>query len=1550
MARRINTKFLTILVVVIVGAGAAVIVGSKYLHHEDAAPFITAGKEAMKQEHWLDAVKNFARAARDNPKDGSLQLLLGQSLGHLSEQDPSVALPEGTAYKRALEIDPNNFTALKAASDWSRDMASRYSDDAMKASMLHDAIQYAKRAHQVNPGDLEMQIAPYSLLIQQWMANLQTNQEDVDDARQKLQDLWTTHPEKAELPFLLSVSKVQEGMRLAQQQAQAVQPPEVTALYKDALHNFESVLSGKDGGSQDQNASMHYRYAELLDQLSNVDNSSPDNLKTYSDHSTAEITRARALAKPTDPDYLDINDYAAMLARSHGNRDAAVQIYKSLPDSPETRLSLVDVMSGNSELRPQAEQICTKSIDSLDDDPAHIAAGGLRWRFILSLTSLKVQDYVATADPAAKQKLGIEIEAMIDKLNVAAGNGNPLVLREVEAWYNVNSGQEHEIQAIQNLSKLLANNHAANHDYRLIMSLAKALQDTGQTAKAMPLLQTAVDEFPHDVTARKQLLEILCSEAPDKAPAQIAELEHIDPGDPAISLFKIQTELSDPVQNKDDIARNYKIIPENTPKFISAKAHFAIEIQNYDDAERLLNLRIADAKDPPTAQDYAMLSSLYLLKGHRDQALAMANRGQTAFPDDSQLKLLIPRIKGEDLKNIQKLEEGIDINDPDKLEGQLRLAELARNKGDADQEEVHLKAAEKVAPQSPRVWSLLFDLYLAQGRFSDAEPYVQRLGDADFDSAGGALYRLSIARAKHDFKGAEAIAKQLAQDKPEFARTWLAMGDVMVDEGDFEQAIPQYEQCLEKQSTIVSAYIGLVKCYYALNRPGDAQHVLDDGISKLPNDPTLRQMRLNHELNYGNPVEAVHELQLAIQQKGDDPGLYGALAELLLRYSAILEENRQHADAVTEGKAAIQVTQAALNMWPDQARFYPILSDAQMVAGTPDDAVKTMKDWASMAAFKSSPMPHVKLSDYYERLGQPQAAEDEMRTALAESNYNMDLQLNMAALLARHHKFDDALSLLRATNADKPAVREKLIAILVGSGKFDEAQKELQSALSQQPPPSNSEQLYALWAGALGDYRKYDESIEKASKALELNSKDPAALFFRAKARLNLRPPDAAGAVADLQLMRQTNPTNMDARLYLAEAYIQLNQLDDAAEELRAGLRANPKSKPVRMKLVEVLTNGAHPKLNEAIQLLQDVETVPPFDKDPDIFEAEASLLETLPDIPDALIKSDKAMSLAPTDPNIIHTNLDLLLQLKNDQKVLDVYATLPDVTKNAPWAVWQKAQAEKGTGDPAASLADFKTAIAGAVQQGSQVQIEHMVISMCTVLSYEDTVAALTPLAANNVGAKLALAHCYQSMGEQDKALAAVDSGMAQIETLPPSTQIDVLASAALLYQLARPTPRVDKAYDAYQRWLKLEPGNPEALNNIACLLDDSYTPTRAAEALTYAQSAVDLVNKMGRTEPRFLDTLAWTKILSGNPQDGVSDLLKATAQFPDFPDEYLHLGEGYMLMLMPSEANSAAKTGLDKADKLGPKQVDPALRVKLQNLLSRSEDEVKKKQAEAQ
>lgn len=80
---------------------------------------------------------------------------------------------------------------------------------------------------------------------------------------------------------------------------------------------------------------------------------------------------------------------------------------------------------------------------------------------------------------------------------------------------------------------------------------------------------------------------------------------------------------------------------------------------------------------------------------------------------------------------------------------------------------------------------------------------------------------------------------------------------------------------------------------------------------------------------------------------------------------------------------------------------------------------------------------------------------------------------------------------------------------------------------------------------------------------------------------------------------------------------------------------------------------------------------------------------------------------------------------------------------------------------------------------------------------------------------------------------------------------------------------------------------------------------------------------------------------ILNGSPEDGIDVLNKAMDDFPPFPDEYLHLGEGYLRKDLPDPtmAQTQAKLGLQLVNRRHMAD-DANVAAKLQDLFNRSEE----------
>jgi tetratricopeptide (TPR) repeat protein len=1540
MARRVNTKFLTILLLILVGVGGAIFLATELIH-EHPDHLVALGQQAAKEHKWQDAVDDFAKAASLSPRDPALQLMLGEALGHMVQTDPEAERQQIGAYQRALEINPKYLPALRALSELFRSAVVQAPD----AGLYRSAIDYTQRARELDPSDEGLASLPDRLVIQEWAANLETDPKDVEKALKELVALRQKYPADPELPFTIASARLEQGRRLAIDNPSRNQSKEVTDSFNQATAAFESVLTGKDGGSQDRNAGMHYRFAQILEHLGGVDQSAPDAMKKDQDRAVAEITRARALAKEDDPRYVDINEYAAAIEIQRGDRAAAAAIYRKMPESPEVQLDLADLLGRAPDTRDEAEHILKSALASLPDDPNHIALYGMRFRMLLTLANLQVMNYVAMADSPARNKLHDEVLASLDKLDQTASFRIILPLKEVEARLHVRAGPAEEMEEVQTLSKLISVNPAAAKDLVLQMLLAEGYEETNQRANALGILRNLEQQFEREgqtskavqIQVKEKLVELLLTEQPDQVPARLDELEKLDPGDVRLKLDRLQWMLLDPEKYKEQIKGLYGLIGEDTVPLLMTKARVALQIRDYVETERLLNATIA--KDPKDVGSYAMLARVLYTEGKKDEALAAANRGLAANPGDPRLRMLIPALKGESPKVLEDLQAELAKENPDKVQGELVQAGMASGRGDSDAEETHLKAAEKLAPESPRIQDLLFNLYLKNKRFPEAAQCIPILAKGDYDRAGGALYKISLYEAQRDIASAEKVARQLVVDRPEYSGSWLALGDVLQNEGLYDQAIPQYLQCRQKQSNLPDAYIGTARCYYALHKPDDALQTIEQGLSRMPDNRTLQQLKLTHELNYGQPADAVAEIEAELRARPDQPELYAAMAEVLLRYSAILQSNNQADDALKEAQQAINELTDPLAKWPNESELYIAMSQAQMVAKHPEDALKTLEHWASLDAWKGQPDPYIHLADLYERTGNYDKAEDELHTAMARSGYRVDMQIRMASMLALHRKYNDALQLLRAVNSDKPAVREKIVQILLVAGNFDEAQTELKTDLAKQPP--DSELLLQVWAMALYERKLDREAVERATEALAQDPKDLTALYCRGRARLEMRPPDAAGALQDLTQVRQYNTNNVEVRLYIADANVKLNQYEEAISQLEAALRLEPKNKQVRMRLVDLYVTSPHPRVNEALRLLQEIETIPPFDKDASVFQTEAVILSKGGDNNDALAKSEMALRLAPDDPSVVRTNMQILQIRKDYQGVIDHYASMSDKWKKSSWALADLGIAEKRLNSDQA-LPHLKQALAAAVDEDDPPEIDQIAQGISAEFGPAEAINAVMAPAKDHLSAKLTLAHLYQGRGDDAQALATMDEIMTHFDKLSHRDQVNTLASAAILYQLAKPAPLVDKAYDAYQQWLKLEPDNLEALNNMACLLADNYSPPRAKEGLDYANRAIAEMSRLGRTEPRLLDTQGWLMILNGTPEDGVHTLNTAMTQFAPFPDEYLHLGEGYLRMERPDpvEAETQAKLGLRLVNKQNGADSNDPVRAKLQDLINRSEE----------
>src|SRR4051812_38376243 len=123
MARRVNTKFLTILTVVVVGLGLAALLAKKFLVRESPEKYVAAGQAYMGEKKYEEAVKNFARAVSLDSHNPSLWVAYGDALNQLSPTDVEYMRRARTAWDQALIVDPNYRPALDRMMQFWSDVA-----------------------------------------------------------------------------------------------------------------------------------------------------------------------------------------------------------------------------------------------------------------------------------------------------------------------------------------------------------------------------------------------------------------------------------------------------------------------------------------------------------------------------------------------------------------------------------------------------------------------------------------------------------------------------------------------------------------------------------------------------------------------------------------------------------------------------------------------------------------------------------------------------------------------------------------------------------------------------------------------------------------------------------------------------------------------------------------------------------------------------------------------------------------------------------------------------------------------------------------------------------------------------------------------------------------------------------------------------------------------------------------------------------------------------------------------------------------------------------
>lgn len=1502
MARRVNTRFLMIVTAVICCALLGAVALKIILHHGPAY-YDHLAEQQLAAGDLDQAAQDYEQAfTRSRPQNPDYLIKAGDIFNQLTATDPQNLRQANACWMKVLEIDPNNKPALTRLLNEAVEEAPLFRN----AQVIKQLGDYAKRLADADPSDKDaaawVKIAP----VDAYIYGVATDQIQLQKDLAALQKISDQDPTNVDAMFAIA----QARLNLSQAAAERNSPDEAEKQRHLALAAFDVPLK-----KAPDNAAVHLYAAEVQSAVSGamqrrlfVDKQlgvTPTNstkaeqdAKDLSAKASANLKRGMELLKTTDKNYSDLALLGARLqAQTNdlaGAEKTCQEVLKNNPDDLPGRLVYAQMLARTPDGLHKAIDVLNAPVSG-KTKLVGIKATMLKSQqmsVVEQLTELRMQLYTSEADSRNPEMLK-QIEDGYNQLSNNYGQA-PVVLKIKGMLLDIQGKTVDAIQAMENART--AYSQAGHPDSALDIQLARAYWKVHQTGAAEKLMGDVVKRDQGQIGARIQLIDWLLSENDGKdAEPHVEFLEHVLPKDtPIVMLLRVKTDIA--LGKKDTAKSLYSALPEKTTEQQAQKAQVALQLDDAAEAQRLLEVI---HKDHPQEMGAILgLAQLYAQQGQKDKAIKLIDQEIAAKPNDTTFQILKQQLLASTPAQLQAVKEKAiaDQTNVDPVVKQLQLYNLARAAGNRDEQLKHLDRAEQLAPNDVRVLNLRFQNYLLEHKWDLAQKYMGRLIKLNPGAGTSLLYQQQLALARGENEKAIDLAQKAIAKIPQFADGYQALGQALQAEGRFREAITQYLTVLDKQSNNLEAMRGLVACYYELHRPDDANRYIKAGLQLDPNNPEFKEMQIAYSLNFGDGTLAIAARQQSVKDHPEDVKSDLELGLAYLRAAAYQIGQGQSGAAQPYLNKLHDLITDGMQKWPDERGFYNL--EAQLAISTKDfDAGEAaMNRMVAQPQWMDDPKTYVIVSNFYQNFHKFDKAEAALRTSL-EKGGGAEYRMALADFVAGRNRPDEALKLL-APLVETDQIDAERIKILLAANRPADAEKLVTKLLAKNPstPLLQSQMMQCLTGEG-----KFDQVVAMANAELAKNPSNLTALFYRGLARLKQARPDLDAASQDFKAVRDADPTNVDARYWLAEIYRQRNNYDSAINEIEQALTTQPNSKMLRLKLIDLDTTASPPRWSEVEQTIKDAQANPQMQNDPTWSVAAGDMWLARGNASAAISSYEAAMKLAPKDLGISRKYIEALVTIGQPEKAIAQSNDLAS-EKDAPaWVHWTRSVAYARLKQQDQAKSEILKAMDAPDAVTSNANILALVQSATAAHQVDPAIAAIGHRADNDGRWQMAAAFLEHANNDDLKAAdlmaKAVDSTQ-----LSASEKTEAARWGGMFYMTCNP-PDFEKSIAMTKRVLASNPDDMQSLNNLACMLVDSVKPSRPAEALQYSQHAFDLMSKSGTIQPLVQDTQGWVLLNNGRVQEA-TNLLRQVVDNKPFVDAYYHLAEAYLKQARPLQA----------------------------------------------
>ena len=303
----------------------------------------------------------------------------------------------------------------------------------------------------------------------------------------------------------------------------------------------------------------------------------------------------------------------------------------------------------------------------------------------------------------------------------------------------------------------------------------------------------------------------------------------------------------------------------------------AIEEQRYTDA--VSSLQRVVAADPKNAYAYYHLGyALSMLRSDNESIAAYAKAIEVkADLHPARLNMAIVMLRQNKAAEAVLAIEPVVKADPKLYPAALALAEALFASGDLTRAETQYKAALELNPKSAAAESGLGRALAKQGKLAEADPHYRKAAEIDPAHTEALLELAGLYEQAKQTKEAIALYEKFTGNP--IARERL--GELLLESGDAENAIPHLESAVADSATSANRY-ALAMAYITRKEYDKAEALFTEA---LKTEPANVQLRMNYARVLREQKKypaAAQEFYRVAQAKPDSAEAWSDLAGMLI--------------------------------------------------------------------------------------------------------------------------------------------------------------------------------------------------------------------------------------------------------------------------------------------------------------------------------------------------------------------------------------------------------------------------------------------------------------------------------------------------------------------------------------------------------------------------------------------------------------------------------------------------------------------------------------------